>query len=73
VIDDEEPNQAQVRAWQERRELLRQANARIVENHETGRRIADPLTLHHAKMFLNMNPPLAGQLGTGEPSTKDAP
>jgi hypothetical protein len=55
VIDDLEPNQVQVRAWHERRELLRQANARIVENHETGRRIADPLTLHHARMFLRFN------------------
>jgi hypothetical protein len=55
VIDDLEPSPAQVRAWQERRELLRQANARIVENHETGRRIADPLTLHHARLFLRFN------------------
>lgn len=64
---NEEATPEQVRAWEERRELLRQANARIVENHEMGRRIADPLALHHARLFLKMNPPLNRPLGTGNP------
>ena len=56
----------------ERRELLRIAAARIVENARMGRRIADAETLQWAKTFLAANPALSGALGTGEPHTAPA-
>ena len=64
---NEEATPAQVRAWEEKRELLRIANARLIENHESGARLADPLALHHARLFLKLNPPLNRPLGTGNP------
>lgn len=65
-MDMSEATPEQVRQWEERRELLRLCNARIVANHEAGRHV-DPLTLHHARQFLRHNPPLARPLTTGEP------
>lgn len=67
---NEEPTPEQVRQAAERRELLRQANARIVENHELGRRIADPEALASARRFLKQNPPLGRPLGPGAPEVK---
>ena len=52
----------------ERRELMRAAAARIVENHEQGRRVADAESLQWARDFVRLNPPLGRPLGTGEPT-----
>ena len=52
----------------ERRELLRLAAARIVDNHEHGRRMADEETLIWARDFVAMNPPLGRPLTPGVPS-----
>ena len=61
------PDPIATRVLAERRELLRIAAARIVENARMGRRIADADTLQWAKTFLAANPALVGALGTGEP------
>lgn len=64
---NEEPTPEAMRRHAERRELQRQAYARIVENHELGRKTADPETLRCARVFLAANAPLGRPLGTGEP------
>lgn len=48
-------------------ELQRLCCARIVENHERGRRMANADTLSRARAFLAAHPPLNRPLGTGEP------
>lgn len=63
------PDPIAARVLAERRELLRIAADRIVENARLGRRIADADTLQWAKTFLAAYPPLVGGLSTGEPHT----
>lgn len=52
----------------ERRELMRIAAQRIVDNHEHGRRMAEEETLQWARDFVQFNRPLGRPLGTGEPA-----
>ena len=66
-MTDEPVNPAAERLLAERRELMRVAAARIVQNHEQGRRIADADALQWARDFVSMNAPLTRPLGTGEP------
>ena len=65
---DEPIDPAVARVLAERRELMRVAAARIVENHEQGRRTADPESLQWAQAFVRANPPLGRPLGTGAPA-----
>lgn len=53
------------RAIAERAELMRQCAARIVDNHECGRRHADGQTLEWARTVLATTPALAGHLSEG--------
>ncbi len=66
-MDDEDVNiVAELRAQAERTELMRLCAARIVDHHESGRRIADDQALQWARDFVRFNPPLSRPLGTGE-------
>lgn len=61
-----EPSAADVRRFEEQRELKRIAYQRVVDDHEAGRAV-DPITLQCARLFLRTTPPLGRALGTGEP------
>lgn len=64
--DDIDPVAARVLA--ERRELMRIAAQRIVDNHEHGRRMAEADTLQWARSFVRANRPLGRPLTAGEPA-----
>ena len=48
-------------------ELQRQAYARVIANHASGARKADPDTLATALVFVAAHPPLDRPLGDGAP------
>ncbi len=55
------------RAIAERAELMRQCAARIVSNHECGRRHAEPATLDWARTVVATTPVLTEPLSEGMP------
>lgn len=62
----DEATPAELRAIQERRELLRRAAASVVADHTAGR-VVDPHTLTWARQVVQNNAPLQGWLGDGRP------
>lgn len=66
--DDPPPDPEAIARRQERTELMRQAQQRIIDLHEQGIRIAHPTDLEGARAFVMANPPLRRPIGTGEPA-----
>lgn len=61
----ETPDPVAARAIAERAELMRQCAARIVSNHDCGRRYAEPATLDWARTVVATTPMLTEPLSEG--------
>ncbi len=64
---DRDPTPAEARRQEEKRELLRIAAQRLIDQHATGRK-CDPEALNWARGIVRNVKPLGRPLSTGEPA-----